>query len=305
MNLAAMDIGTNSVRLLVSSCGRGRFKTLYRTMHITRIGQDLGRNKTISVAAAQRTLNVLKKYRQALDQYRVKQYRAVGTNALRVAKNGKWFTALASQKVGLDIEIISGKQEADLSFAGAAKGLQLSKIKGMGDLEKVMVLDIGGGSTEIIIGSPKKPEHTVSTALGCVTLTEKFGDDTEKIEAYAADSLKSSVHNLKRSGLTMVGLAGTITTIAAIDLGLDKYDRDRIHHHRLGKKNIETIYERLKGLDLGERKKVRGLDPERADIIVAGTAILLSVLDYFNIEEIMVSEEDILDGIIYSLSDFW
>ncbi|MGM0365239.1 MAG: Ppx/GppA phosphatase family protein [Actinomycetota bacterium] len=306
MNLAAIDIGTNSVRLLVSEYTTGKFSTLFRTMHITRIGENLSKDKLITPSAAERTLKTLKEYRDTVSRYGVKKYRALGTNALRKAENSSWFINYALRETGIKIEIISGQKEASLSFMGATKSLDGRKIKNAcHDSKDVLVLDIGGGSTELIAGPCGKPRVVLSLELGCVTLTERYGADTDKMEDYCRRHLEARLDKISPYDLAVnIGLAGTITTLAAIDLKLEKYDRDRIHHHRLSKQNIEGIYSFLKDMDLEQRKKVKGLDPRRADIIVAGTVILLSVLNYLRHDYIIVSENDLLDGIIYSLIDF-
>ncbi len=305
MNIAAIDIGTNSVRLLVSKYKQGKFGTLLRAMHITRIGENLGKNNIISHAAASRTLDVLKEYKEIIESNEVCKYRAVGTNALRNAANSGNFIDAALKKTGLNIEIICGEEEAALSFKGATRSLDLKEIFPRGPANpEIMVLDIGGGSTELIFGTIKKPEQIISLEIGCVTLTENYKDNAEKMEEGSRRFLEKKLNNIKKERLAIIGLAGTITTVAAIDLKLEKYDRQKIHHHSLPKKNIEGIYGSLKNLDLEQRKKIKGLDPKRADIIVGGMAILLSVLNFFGQKNILVSENDILDGIIYSLFDF-
>jgi len=307
MNLAAIDIGTNSVRLLISGYSKGRFNTLLRTMHITRIGENLSKNNFISPPAARRTLDTLKEYKELICRHEVGKYRAVGTSALRKAENSKWFVDYAFRKTGINIEIISGEQEANLSFMGATTGLGRGKVmeNAWHKKHKLLVVDIGGGSTQLRAGSCGRPQQVTSLDLGCVTLTERLGDNFGQMEKYLKDYLTPALQGIGQSDLgVLIGLAGTITTLAAIDLKLKKYDRDKIHHHGLDIKNISQIYENLKNMDLKQRKKVRGLEPGRADIIVAGTAILMTILNFLNQGYIIVSENDLLDGIIYSLYDF-
>ncbi len=306
MNLAAIDIGTNSVRLLISQRAQGKFKTLIRDMNITRIGENLSKENIISPVAAERTLDTLRQFKGVLEQYKVRKYRAVGTNALRKAENSAWFRDLAREMLGLDIEIISGETEANLSFIGATRGLDIKKGKAcILEKQKILVIDIGGGSTEFIIGRPAEPEKILSIETGSVALTEAHGEDTEKMMETLQKKLEQELHDFNTDvPMILMGLAGTITTLAAIDLELEKYDRDKIHHHKLAADNINKIYKRLKKMDLDQRKKVKGLDPGRADIIVAGTIILFYVLNFFRQDYIIVSENDLLDGIIYSFFDF-
>ena len=314
MRLAAIDIGTNSTRLLISDFSDSGSKILERTMETTRIGRNIGSTGKISRSSADDTLKTLIRFKDLMKKHDVLKYRAVGTSAVREAKNSHWLTSYIYENSGIMIDTITGDEEAYLSFNGASKGLSLPPED---QFRKILVLDIGGGSTEFILGDPgsKTGPHidiVKSLNIGSVVLTEKFIkgtlpeiDELERLELYIRSSIREVVENITREkDIKVVGVAGTITTLAAIDLKLDEYDWQKIHRHELSYKWVKDIYKILCGTDLDERKKVTGLAPGRADIIISGTAILLEILKMLDKKILIVSEQDILDGIIYSLAEF-
>ncbi len=305
MRYAAIDIGTNSIRLLISQYDGSSFRTLERRLETARIGKNLDIAGNISKISAGAALKALESYCRLMDKYDVKKYRAVGTNALRRASNSGWFISYIEDNTGVKIEKISGREEAELSFIGAASALD--------EGSRIMVVDIGGGSTEFIIGNRDlEPEFDESIDIGSVSISERFirtekpaAGELKDMQGYIKDRIKPFIRKIdKKEELTLVGVAGTITTLAAIDLGLEQYDSSRIHHHILTDKKIRSIYKMLYGLDLKRRKRVMGLQPERADIIIGGTAVLVEIMDMLGAGSITVSEQDILDGIIYSLNKF-
>jgi len=315
MKLAAVDTGTNSTRLLVSDYNDGKFVTLERKMEITRLGRDLDvNNHFISDDSARKTLKVISDYSRIMKSYKVIKYRAIGTSVLRKAANSKDFISLVEKETGIKIDIISGREEAFLSFYGAVKGANLdSSNSEHGPDYRILVIDIGGGSSEFILGDRDcNLEFTGSVDIGCVNLTEKFLDSgkpcMEKINqmhGYIEERLESTIASIKRfKPLYVIGVAGTITTLAAIDLKLAKYDSEKIHGHILDRDRIKEIYDFICGMDTEDRKKVTGLDPKRADIIIGGIAIVIEALKMLDCKSIYVSEKDILDGIIYTLVDF-
>ncbi|MDD5601201.1 MAG: Ppx/GppA phosphatase family protein [Actinomycetota bacterium] len=315
MKLAAIDTGTNSTRLLISGYSDGKFVTLERKMEITRLGRDLDiNNHFISEDSARKTLEVLSSYQNMMKSYNVIKYRAIGTSALRKAENSKDFISLVEKETGIKIDVISGREEAFLSFYGAMKDINLN-LPGSksGSNYMILVIDVGGGSSEFILGDHScNLEFTHSTDIGCVNLTERFLDSgvpgMEKINQmhdYIKEKLESTIVNIKKfKPLYVIGLAGTITTLAAIDLKLAVYDSERIHGHVLSLDRIEEIYDFLCGMNTEDRKKVTGLNPKRADIIIGGVAIVVEVLRMLDCKSIHVSEKDILDGIVYTLVDF-
>ena len=314
MRFAAIDIGTNSTRLLISDFSDSGPKILERTMEITRIGRNINSTGKISSSSAENTLNTLKKYKDLIIKHDVLKYRAVGTSAVREASNSQWFASYIKENSGIIIDIITGEEEACLSFNGASRGLDLAPED---QSKKILVLDIGGGSTEFILGtagSKSGPQIDMikSLNIGSVVLTEKFiqgtlpqRDELDQLESYIRSSVREIVENIAcEKVIKIVGVAGTITTLAAIDLELEEYDSKKIHRHKLSYEWIKDTYKILCKTDLKDRKQITGLAPGRADIIISGTAILLEILKKLDKKTLIVSEQDILDGIIYSLAEF-
>ncbi len=313
MKLAAIDIGTNSTRLLIDDYSNGKFLALERKMEITRLGKNLERDNNISEDSAKRTLDTLVAYMELIKNHSVKKYRAVGTSALRKASNGKEFVLMVERELGLKVDVIDEDEEARLSYYGAVRNINLNNSSDPDRVLKILVMDIGGGSSEFMLGDADCLMDFVSSIdIGCVNVSEKFigsdvpdAGDLGKMHHYVNRKISSVINKIKDSKPGMViGVAGTITTIAAVDLGLDVYDSERINRYILSLERIEEIYNYLCGLNLEDRKKVSGINPGRADIIIGGTAILVEVLKLLNYRYINVSERDILDGIIYTMVDF-
>jgi len=314
MKLAAIDIGTNSTRLLISDYYHNIFSILERKMTITRLGAGLKENNAISGDSASKTLDVLKIYKELISKYDVKKYRAVGTSALRDAENSGDFISSAEKIIGMKIDIVGGDEEARLSFCGAVRDLEIDhQGSAPADSTKIMVLDVGGGSSEFILGEKSlKIDFIRSVNMGCVNLSERYMDSDitgsgklNEMRNYIGRELMGTIREIKDLGAGyFIGVGGTVSTVAAIDLMLDKYDSKRIHGHILDLKKVEEIYSYLCGLNLDDRKNVVGMDPGRADIIIGGTAIVIGVLKMMGAGYIRVSERDILDGIIYTLVDF-
>ena len=305
--LAAIDIGTNSTRLLVADVDGtdpavATVQTLDRRMRITRLGQGVDDTRTLRPDAIGRTLDVLREYRVALDELGVQRARATATSAARDATNRDDFFGPAAEVLGFAPELISGEEEARLSFLGATTDLT--------EPAPYLVVDIGGGSTEFVVGTTA-PDDLVSLDIGCVRITEQYlhSDPPAPEELSAAVSVVRDqladvdrAHPTLRSAATLVGLAGTITTVAAIELGLATYDRDKIHHFRLGKADAEAVFRLLATETAAQRRHNPGLDPGRVDVIVGGTIVLVAILRTFGFDELVVSEADILDGLVRSLT---
>jgi exopolyphosphatase/guanosine-5'-triphosphate,3'-diphosphate pyrophosphatase len=305
--LAAIDIGTNSTRLLVADVdgadpAAATVQTLDRRMRITRLGQGVDDTRALRPDAIGRTLDVLREYRIALDDLGVQRARATATSAARDATNRDDFFAPAADALGFAPELLSGEEEARLSFLGATSDLA--------EPAPYLVVDIGGGSTEFVVGTTE-PDDLVSLDIGCVRITEQYlhSDPPAPEELSAAvsvvrDQLADVDRALPslRSAATLVGLAGTITTVAAIEQGLATYDRDRIHHFRLGKDQAEAVFRLLATETAAQRRHNPGLDPGRVDVIVGGTVVLVAILRTFGFDELVVSEADILDGLVRSLT---
>jgi exopolyphosphatase/guanosine-5'-triphosphate,3'-diphosphate pyrophosphatase len=298
--VAAIDCGTNSVRLLVSADGR---TTLERLMRITRLGQGVDATRRLDPTAIDRTVTVLREYREVMDRFGVEKVRLSATSAARDAANRDEFFAAAEAAVGVVPELLSGEEEGRLSFLGATA--DLDPVDG-----PFLVFDIGGGSTEFTFGTTEA-EATISTEMGCVRITEAWlhSDPPSAVELSQALSviaidLDDVVREIPQAAdaSTFVGLAGTVSTAAAVELGLATYDRDRIHHARLSKAAVEDVFRTLATESLAQRVHNPGLERERADVIVGGMCIFVSIMRRLGIAECLVSEADILDGLAMSLA---
>jgi exopolyphosphatase/guanosine-5'-triphosphate,3'-diphosphate pyrophosphatase len=300
VNLAGIDCGTNSTRLLVAD-EEGR--TLDRLMRITRLGQGVDATGRLAEAAVARTVAVLQEYRAVLDRHGVERVRMTATSAARDAANRDDFFAAATEAVGVTPELLGGEEEARLSFLGATA--ELDPADG-----PFLVADIGGGSTEFAVGTTYPPEGVLSTDIGCVRLTEKFlhSDPPAPEElSQAFDVVRGHLDDVAREIPTVVdvrrfvGLAGTVTTMAAVELGLADYDRDKIHHFVLTRAAAEDVFRTLATERRSQRIHNPGLEEARADVIVAGAVILVAIMRYFEFGDCLVSEADILDGLVASL----
>jgi exopolyphosphatase/guanosine-5'-triphosphate,3'-diphosphate pyrophosphatase len=298
MTLAAIDCGTNSTRLLVSDGQR----TLERLMRITRLGQGVDESRRLAPEAIERTLAVLREYRGVMDRFGVEQVRMTATSAARDASNREDFFVPAKEIIGVAPELLPGDEEGRLSFLGATS--ELDPADG-----PFLVVDIGGGSTEFVVGTTE-PVGVASADIGCVRLTEKYlhTDPPAPEElANAIGVVRDTLDEVRRSvpaideGKRLVGLAGTVTTMAAVEIGLAEYDRDRIHHFVLTHAAAEDVFRTLATEPRARRVFNPGLEEARADVIVGGAIVLVTLMRHFGFEECLVSEADILDGLIMSL----
>jgi exopolyphosphatase/guanosine-5'-triphosphate,3'-diphosphate pyrophosphatase len=300
--VAAIDCGTNSTRLLVAD-ESGR--ELIRLMRITRLGQGVDRNSELAPDALARTVAVLHEFRQSMDRFGVDQVIMVATSAVRDAGNGDAFVESARAAVGVDPEILSGTEEGKLAYSGASADLPPFE----GD---TLVVDIGGGSTEITLGRGASVS-SVSLQLGCVRLTERFLKDDPPTPEQVAQTRRAIADALTRGeeerpelrdldvSRRMVGLAGTVSTLASLTLEIDEYDMDRLHHSTLARTQIETLCEVLASLSARERAGLVGMIPGREDVILGGALVLDVVAARYDCPEVIVSERDILDGIVLSI----
>jgi exopolyphosphatase/guanosine-5'-triphosphate,3'-diphosphate pyrophosphatase len=301
--VAAVDIGTNSVRLLVGDIDApaGPLTTIDRRMTITRLGQGVDASRRLALEAVERTLAVLREYHEAIDAHGATRVRATATSAARDADNRDDFFTAAKDALGAELELLSGEEEAQLSFAGATTGLEAPS--------PYLVFDIGGGSTEFVFGTTG-PEALCSLDIGCVRITEQWlhtdppaPEELSNAVSAVRDHLADveQVIPMLRDASTLVGLAGTVTTVAAVEQGIP-YDRDRIHHFRLTRAAAEDVFRTLALEPASERCHNPGLEPERVDVIVGGVIVLVSILRAFDFDEVLVSENDILDGLARSLA---
>ncbi len=299
--VAAVDCGTNSTRLLVSDAAG---TTLERLARITRLGQAVDATGALAEEAVDRTLAVLREYREVMDRHGVERVRVTATSAARDADNRDTFLDAAEEVVGARPELLSGDAEARLSFLGATA--ELDPAEG-----PFLVVDIGGGSTEFAVGTTE-PEEATSVDMGCVRLSEKYlhhdppaPEELSQAISVVRDYLDDVARDVpaSRDARKLVGLAGTITTVAAVEMGLGTYDRNRIHHFRLTRGAAEDVFRTLATESRAQRVHNPGLEEARADVIVGGAAILVTIMRTFEHDECLVSESDILDGLVRSLLD--
>ena len=272
-------------------------------MRITRLGQGVDESRRLNPDAISRTLDVLREYRGALDELGVERTRATATSAARDAGNRDEFFGPAADVLHFEPELLPGAEEARLSFMGATAELD--------EPAPYVTVDIGGGSTEFV-GGTHEPDGLISIDTGSVRITEQYlhSDPPEPEELSEAVSVvRAHLADVEREvpavreAATLVGLAGTITTVAAIELGLTEYDRDKIHHFRLDRTSAEDVFRTLATEPAEVRRHNPGLEAGRVDIIVGGTLILVTIMRTFDFNEMLVSEADILDGLVRSISE--
>ncbi|HEY8543550.1 MAG TPA: Ppx/GppA phosphatase family protein [Acidimicrobiales bacterium] len=301
--IAALDLGTNSTRVLVAAPnGDGDITTLVRRNTITRLGQGVAATGALADEAVDRVVACLRDYQRDLEAHGVERLRVAATSAARDAANREDFFDRVEAVVGRRPELLSGDEEGRLSFVGATRGLA-------GEPAPFLVVDIGGGSTEFVVGSGDQVDGVLSVDVGCVRLTEKFllHDPPQPEELSAAISLVDTyLEDVRRElptvgdARTLIGVAGTITTVAAVEMGLAEYDRDRIHHFRLTRDAAEDVFRTLATEARADRIHNPGLEEARADVIVGGCCVLVAILRRFGFDELVVSEDDILDGLVLS-----
>jgi len=295
--VAAVDIGSNSVRLLI--VGEG-LRELCREMHITRLAEGVDRTGSLGEAAMARTLSVLEGFGQSIARHGATRVRVTGTSAARDAQNRDEFFRRVQAAVGSAPELLSGGAEAALAFAGATADRA-------GSEGPFVTLDIGGGSTEFAFGG-SAVQSSISLDIGCVRITERFfHSDPPRAEelAEAGGYIRGLLAQVEREvpcrqARTWLGLAGTVTTLAARDAGLTAYDPSVTHGYRLARERVEVLHAELARRSLSERAPLL-LEAKRAPVIVGGSIILLEVMCYFELSSIAVSERDILDGLAASL----
>ncbi|HEX5597451.1 MAG TPA: Ppx/GppA phosphatase family protein [Micromonosporaceae bacterium] len=323
--MAAIDCGTNSIRLLVADLppaipanaaaahGGGPatpLATVVRRMEIVRLGQDVDRTGRLAPEAIERSRVALAGYAAEITELGAQRVRMCATSASRDATNADDFHTMVLDTLGVAPEVVSGDEEARLSFTGAVRGLPADA------RPPFLVVDIGGGSTEFIVGSaaaamPGGPpvDGAISVDVGCVRMTERHLHDDpptpQQVGAAEADIAAAVDRALAavpgRAASTLVGLAGSVTTVAAIALGLPEYDPERIHHCRLSYEQVAKVTGELLAMPVAERLAMPVMHPGRADVIGAGALVLRVIMERANMTSVVVSEHDILDGIAWSL----
>ncbi|MFF1833843.1 exopolyphosphatase [Streptomyces sp. NPDC058231] len=310
--VAAIDCGTNSIRLLVADAdpATGELVELDRRMEIVRLGQGVDRTGRLAPEALERTFAACRQYAEVVKEHGAEKIRFVATSASRDAENRDEFVRGVLDILGVEPEVITGDQEAEFSFTGATKELE-----GSDHLAKpYLVVDIGGGSTEFVVGD----DHVLaarSVDIGCVRMTERHlvhdgvvtdPPTPDRITAIRAD-IEAALDLAEETvplgdAATLVGLAGTVTTVAAIALGLAEYDSEAIHHSRISFDQVQEITGRLLASTHAERAAIPAMHPGRVDVITAGALVLLAVMERTGAREVVVSEHDILDGIGWSIA---
>ncbi|MGW2115281.1 Ppx/GppA phosphatase family protein [Streptomyces zhihengii] len=308
--VAAIDCGTNSIRLLVADVDprTGSLTDLDRRMTIVRLGQGVDRTGRLAPEALERTFAACRDYARVIKELGAETVRFVATSASRDAENRDAFVSGVLSILGVEPEVITGDQEAEFSFTGATRSLA-----GRSDLATpYLVVDIGGGSTEFVVGD-EHARAARSVDIGCVRLTERHAPDSPATPAQiaaigtdieAALDLAAETVPIGDAG-TLVGLAGSVTTVAGIALGLDAYDSERIHHAVVSYEQVEEITTMLLGSTHDERAAIGVMHPGRVDVIQAGALVLLTIMRRTGAREVVVSEHDILDGIAYKAAEGW
>ena len=298
--VAAIDCGTNSVRLLVTDGVR----QYDRLMRITRLGQGVDATGALDPAAIDRTVAVLREYREVIDRHGATRIRMAATSASRDATNRDVFFDAAREILGVEPELLTGIEEGRLSFRGATADLDRAD-------GPFLVFDIGGGSTEFVWGTDDA-EQVISIDVGCVRMTEawlhhdpptaeELSQALSVIDVHLDDVLREMPQIPEAA--TIVGLAGTVTNVAAVEIGLAEWSREAIHHFALTREAIEDVFRTLATESIADRRHNPGLEPQRADVIVGGLCVLVSIMRRFALSGCLVSENDILDGLAASLLD--
>jgi exopolyphosphatase / guanosine-5'-triphosphate,3'-diphosphate pyrophosphatase len=272
--VAAVDLGTNTTRLLVADVTDGVVEEVVLRERITRLGEGVHSRRRLLPLPIARTRNVLTDYRREAESLGAERVLAVATSAVRDAENGEAFLGEVEWSYGFATRLLTGEEEATMTR------------RGVGDVsDETLVFDVGGGSTELTLNG-----SAVSLDVGSVRLTELYGEDVDAVVAHVDPLLPDLWPS------SAVGVAGTVTTLAALDLGLEEYDRERVHGHVLTRDAVELQLARLASLPLDERRRLPALDPDRAPVIVAGAAIVRALMYRYELETLRASERDLLHG---------
>jgi exopolyphosphatase/guanosine-5'-triphosphate,3'-diphosphate pyrophosphatase len=301
--VAAVDCGTNSIRLLVADIDGNTLTDVDRRMEIVRLGEGVDRTGRFAPAALERTFAACRRYAEIIEQTKAERVRFVATSASRDVANRDEFVAGVRATLGVEPEVISGDEEAALSFVGATR-----ELVGDGYATPFLVVDIGGGSTEFVLGGTSV-QAARSVDVGCVRMTERHLHDdpptpdqvaAARADVEAAIALATETVPIRHAA-TLVGLAGSVTTVAAMALDLPAYLPERIHRSRIPAAMVRSVAARLLAMTHEERAALPFMHPGRVDIIGAGALILACIVEAAGVDEVLVSEHDILDGIAWSL----
>jgi exopolyphosphatase/guanosine-5'-triphosphate,3'-diphosphate pyrophosphatase len=299
MKLAAFDVGTNTVLMLVAeSLPDGTFKPLLERSRITRLGKGVDKNGKLDKETSRLTLDTIAEFAEAARAAGAEKIIAAATSALRDAADGADFIQRVKEKARVELKVIPGAEEAELSRLAVKRSLDLSS-----DL-RLLIVDIGGGSTELIRSEPDRDLTTVSLQIGSVRLTERIIQHDPPSKEEIAKLTETIDEQLEKLGWTfrpdaLVGIAGTVTTIAAVALKMSDYDSSRVHGYVLAREEVSAIAKRFGELPLAERKKIPGLVEARADVIFAGSVILERVMQRFNVGHVIVSDQGVRWGLVW------
>lgn len=299
MKIGAIDIGTNSMRLLTTDLVDNKLIDRKKYVNTTRIGQGVDENGFITDEAMDRNIAALKEYHDKCEEYGCEKIYCMGTSALRDSKNRDEFIKRAKDEAGIDVNVVEGEIEARLGFSGVTNGIEKE-----GD---ILVIDIGGGSTEFIFGNRDGIKRNISINIGALRLTEKFLSKgyTDKafsdMKEFIYEEIKEIVEYLRDKEIECIcGIGGTITSLSAVNQNLEVYSMDKVHGSKITREEVESMMNRFIECSDEDRKHINGLQPKRADIISAGTEILICIMDSLSKKEVVVSEYDNLEGMAYS-----
>jgi exopolyphosphatase/guanosine-5'-triphosphate,3'-diphosphate pyrophosphatase len=303
--LASIDIGSNTLRLLVGMIEGQKIVRMRCEMVITRLAAGIGETGLLNPDNMEKTVSVLKAFSDIISAYGISHIRAVGTSALREAKNSGEFLQRVLSETGINIEVISGEEEAELT----ARGVMFD----MPERDSSFIVDIGGGSAEWIFCRNSSPVGMGTISTGVVKLFDNHmkSDPPSKADILSLkkeldtvlSGLKTNIGHLINRSTVFIGTAGTVTTLAAIDIGFETYDHEKIHKHNLTLQRLHEMSERLLELPLSERKKIIGLEPERADLIIPGILFTINIMELFGFDNILVSDNGLLEGVLIKLSE--
>ena len=304
MRVAGIDCGTNSIRLLVADVDGDRLEDVVRRMEIVRLGEGVDRTGRFGDAALARTFAALDDYAEQIRGLGAERVRMVATSATRDAVNRDLFVSGVRERLGVAPDVVSGDEEAALSFAGATGDLSSTDV-----VSPYLVCDIGGGSTEFVLGDSGGVQASRSVDIGCVRMTERHLHDdppTAPQVAAARADIESALSQVSETvpladAATLIGLAGSVTTVTALALGLDAYDPERIHHARISAADVHTVAESLLAMNHAARAALPVMHPGRVDVIGAGALVLDTIMRRGGFADVVASEHDILDGIALSL----
>jgi len=294
--VAAVDLGTNSTRLLVADVAGERLDEVVRLLTITRLGEGVDERRRLLPVPIARVRNCLTEYRREIEELGASRTLAIATSAVRDAENGEAFLGEIEWSYGFTTRLLDGAEEAALMVRGVTTGRT--------PVEDTLLVDIGGGSTELVLCSDGGARASTSLDVGCVRVTERFlasDPPTEPELAAAAAYVRSLLPAYEARAA--IGVAGTVTTLATLDLALAGYDPERTHGHRIARASVQRELQRLAALPLAERLRVPGIEPGRAPVIVAGVVVLREIMEAYNLDEIEVSERDILHGAAFAAAE--